>query len=75
MELICQPPGHAEPPLHLITPTHTHPPILGCSYTWNIYASRLVTLSHIYTFWKHVTSLESRETKRYLGGFRVLPFV
>ncbi|KAL4859385.1 Sucrose synthase 3 [Chlorella vulgaris] len=41
-------------------------------YTWSIYASRLVTLSHIYTFWKRVTSLESRETKRYLEMFYML---
>lgn len=41
-------------------------------YTWSIYARRLVTLSHIYTFWKHVTSLESRETKRYLEMFYIL---
>ncbi|KAL4421973.1 hypothetical protein ABPG77_010996 [Micractinium sp. CCAP 211/92] len=41
-------------------------------YTWPIYARRLVTLSHIYTFWKHVTSLESRETKRYLEMFYIL---
>ncbi|KAI3433440.1 hypothetical protein D9Q98_003254 [Chlorella vulgaris] len=41
-------------------------------YTWSIYASRLVTLSHIYTFWKRVTSLESRETKRYLEMFYIL---
>jgi hypothetical protein len=46
------------------------PPRLACClrYTWSIYANRLVTLSHVYTFWKRVTSLESRETKRYLGG-------
>lgn len=43
----------------------THPPR---SYTWSIYATRLVSLAHTYTFWKHVTSLESRETKRYLGA-------
>ncbi|EFN59180.1 hypothetical protein CHLNCDRAFT_48488 [Chlorella variabilis] len=41
-------------------------------YTWSIYAKRLVTLSHIYTFWKHATSLESRETKRYLEMFYIL---
>ncbi|PSC73946.1 sucrose synthase [Micractinium conductrix] len=41
-------------------------------YTWSIYAKRLVTLSHVYTFWKHVTSLESRETKRYLEMFYIL---
>lgn len=41
-------------------------------YTWSIYARRLVTLSHIYTFWKHVSSLESRETKRYLEMFYIL---
>eukprot|EP00887_Chlorella_sp_A99_P005770 scaffold1.g5770.t1 len=41
-------------------------------YTWNIYANRLVTLSQIYTFWKHISSLERRETKRYLEMFYIL---
>lgn len=59
-------------------PSNTSPassasaPLLAANrYTWPIYARRLVTLSHIYTFWKHVTSLESRETKRYLGEARL----
>jgi hypothetical protein len=54
--------------LHPGLPTSRHGMFLRpCRYTWSIYANRLVTLSHIYTFWKRVTSIESRETKRYLG--------
>ena len=43
-------------------------------YTWKIYACRLVTLGNVYTFWKRMTSLESRETKRYLEMFYILEF-
>jgi sucrose synthase len=35
-------------------------------YTWEIYAKRLLTLSSVYSFWKHVSNLERSETKRYL---------
>ncbi|GAB4822774.1 hypothetical protein N2152v2_009820 [Parachlorella kessleri] len=41
-------------------------------YTWEIYANRLVTLSQIYTFWKYVSNLDRRETKRYLEMFYIL---
>eukprot|EP00889_Picochlorum_renovo_P002551 jgi/Picre1/29581/NNA_004966.t1 len=43
-------------------------------YTWDIYASRLVTLCDVYTFWNHVTSLERREAKRYLESIYILLF-
>ena len=26
-------------------------------YTWRIYASRLMTLTRVYSFWRHVTNL------------------
>ena len=38
-------------------------------YTWELYASRLMTLSRIYGFWKYVTDLERDETRRYLEMF------
>jgi len=38
-------------------------------YTWRRYASRLMTLSRIYGFWKFVSNLERRETQRYLEMF------
>lgn len=41
-------------------------------YTWEIYASRLVSLCQVYSFWNHVTSLERRETKRYLESIYIL---
>ncbi len=40
--------------------------LLLSRYTWDIYAKRLLTLSSVYSFWKHVSDLERRETKRYL---------
>ena len=43
-------------------------------YTWDIYASRLVTLCHVYSFWGKVTSLERREAKRYLESIYILLF-
>ena len=36
------------------------------NYTWSNYASRLMTLSRVYGFWKFVTNLEREETQRYL---------
>ena len=41
-------------------------------YTWTIYASRLVSLCQVYSFWNHVTSLERRETERYLESIYIL---
>lgn len=43
-------------------------------YTWDIYASRLVSLCHVYSFWGKVTSLERREAKRYLESIYILLF-
>ena len=43
-------------------------------YTWELYAERLMTLSRIYGFWKHVTNLERAETRRYLEMFHALQF-
>ncbi len=43
-------------------------------YTWELYAERMMTLSRIYGFWKHVTNLERAETRRYLEMFYSLEF-
>jgi sucrose synthase len=43
-------------------------------YTWELYAERMMTLSRIYGFWKHVTDLERRETARYLEMFYALQY-
>ena len=41
-------------------------------YTWKIYTERLLTLAGVYGFWKHVSKLERRETRRYLEMFYIL---
>ena len=43
-------------------------------YTWKRYASRLLTLTCIYGFWKFATNLEREETNRYLEMFYHLQF-
>ncbi|GLT56205.1 hypothetical protein SLA2020_292660 [Shorea laevis] len=43
-------------------------------YTWNIYSERLLTLAGVYGFWKYVSKLERRETRRYLEMFYILKF-
>jgi len=43
-------------------------------YTWERYAERMMTLSRIYGFWKHVTNLERAETRRYLEMFYGLQY-
>ncbi|GAV91439.1 Glycos_transf_1 domain-containing protein/Sucrose_synth domain-containing protein [Cephalotus follicularis] len=44
------------------------------SYTWMIYSERLLTLAGVYGFWKYVSKLERRETRRYLEMFYILKF-
>lgn len=46
--------------------------MLLARYTWEIYARRLLDLSSVYSFWKHVSNLERSETKRYLEMLYVL---
>lgn len=41
-------------------------------YTWGLYASRLLSLSRMYSFWKYVSKLERRESRRYLEMFYAL---
>lgn len=43
-------------------------------YTWTRYAERLMTLSRIYSFWRHVTDLERTDTRRYLEMFFALQY-
>lgn len=43
-------------------------------YTWQHYAERMMTLSRVYGFWRHVTDLERRETQRYLQALYSLQF-
>jgi len=44
------------------------------SFTWKIYAERLMTLSRVYGFWKYVSKLHRREARRYLEMFYILKF-
>jgi len=46
----------------------------NCSYTWKIYAEKLLTLSAVYGFWKYVSKLHRREAQRYLEMFYTLKF-
>jgi sucrose synthase len=43
-------------------------------YTWERYASRMMTLSRVYGFWKYVTNLEAEEKRRYLQMFYGLQY-
>jgi sucrose synthase len=43
-------------------------------YTWKIYSERLMTLAGVYSFWKYVSKLERRETRRYLEMFYILKY-
>jgi sucrose synthase len=38
-------------------------------YTWRNYATRLLSLSRVYGFWKHISRIERDETRRYLEMF------
>eukprot|EP00253_Pinus_taeda_P023093 PITA_23093 len=43
-------------------------------YTWQIYSKRLMMLAGVYGFWKYVSKLERRETRRYLEMFYALKY-
>ncbi|XP_073101092.1 sucrose synthase 1 isoform X3 [Elaeis guineensis] len=43
-------------------------------YTWKLYSERLMTLAGVYGFWKYVSKLERRETRRYLEMFYALKY-
>jgi sucrose synthase len=38
-------------------------------YTWTLYARRLLSLSRIYGFWKHISGIKREATRRYLDMF------
>jgi len=44
------------------------------SFTWKLYAERLMTLTRVYGFWKYVSDLDRRESRRYLEMFYTLKF-
>ncbi len=44
------------------------------SYSWDLYATRLMALSRIYGFWRYITNIEREETRRYLDMFYGLVF-
>ncbi|XP_077236474.1 sucrose synthase-like [Tasmannia lanceolata] len=43
-------------------------------YTWKIYSERLMTLAGVYGFWKYVSHIDRRETRRYLEMFYALKY-
>jgi len=43
-------------------------------YTWHLYAERMMTLARVYGFWRFVSDLERRETRRYLEMFYALQY-
>ncbi|XP_039125152.1 sucrose synthase 2 [Dioscorea cayenensis subsp. rotundata] len=43
-------------------------------YTWKLYSERLMTLTGVYGFWKYVSNLDRRETRRYLEMFYALKY-
>ena len=43
-------------------------------YTWRLYAERMMTLSRVYGFWKHVNGLKRTETRRHLEMFYALQY-
>ena len=47
---------------------------VAARYTWAGYASRLMTLSRVYGFWRYVTDLERAETRRYLEMLYALQY-
>ncbi len=43
-------------------------------YTWSLYAQRLLALSRIYGFWKHISGIKRGATRRYLEMFYQLMY-
>ncbi|KAK8950259.1 hypothetical protein KSP40_PGU000468 [Platanthera guangdongensis] len=64
--------------LHQLQPAQANPLSRGYStttrYTWKLYSERLMTLSGVYGFWKYVSNLDRRKTKRYLEMFYALKY-
>ncbi|KAG6542378.1 hypothetical protein Mapa_016207 [Marchantia paleacea] len=43
-------------------------------FTWKLYAERLMTLAGVYSFWKYVSKLGRRESRRYIEMFYILKY-
>uniref|UniRef100_A0A2N9HD07 Sucrose synthase n=1 Tax=Fagus sylvatica TaxID=28930 RepID=A0A2N9HD07_FAGSY len=43
-------------------------------YTWQIYSERLLTLTGVYGFWKHLSLHDNQESRRYLEMFYALMY-
>ncbi|ONK61127.1 uncharacterized protein A4U43_C08F26520 [Asparagus officinalis] len=43
-------------------------------YTWKLYSERLMTLAGVYGFWKYVSKLDRRETRRYIEMLYALKY-
>ncbi|KAH9288379.1 hypothetical protein KI387_032496 [Taxus chinensis] len=44
------------------------------SYTWKIYAEKLINLTALYGFWKYISKRGRRETRRYMEMFYILKY-
>ncbi len=47
---------------------------VSARYTWRLYAERMMTLSRVYGFWKHVSGLKRTETRHHLDMFYALQY-
>lgn len=47
---------------------------LFCSYTWEIYANRLLNMGSMYTFWRTVNKEQKEAKQRYIHMFYNLLF-
>jgi hypothetical protein len=45
-----------------------------CSYTWKIYAEKLINLTNIFGFWKYLSKNNKREIQRYMKMFYILKY-
>ncbi|KAE9602510.1 hypothetical protein Lal_00050045 [Lupinus albus] len=61
-------------PSHWDTISHGGLQRIEEKYTWQIYSERLLTLTGVYGFWKHVSNLDRRESRRYLEMFYALKY-
>ncbi|RDX78812.1 Sucrose synthase 5, partial [Mucuna pruriens] len=47
---------------------------LFCSYTWKIYANKMLNIRNIYTFWRWVNNEQKEAKQRYIKMFYNLMF-
>ena len=47
---------------------------LSYSYTWKIYANKMVNMGNIYTFWRQVNKEQKEAKQRYIQMFYNLIF-